>query len=216
VPLEPDDVTIAEVLKSAGYATGIVGKWGLGEPDSTGVPNRQGFDYWFGYLNQHHAHNYYPEYLWRNEKKMLLPNVEQDNVASKRVVYSADLFTEEAVAFLEQKRTEPFFLYLAQTLPHANNEAIKHGMEVPSDAPYTKEEWPQPEKNKAAMIATTISRFCPRTFKVAPQNSLRQSRQKPHLASTIMTRSCSIPLAPLASAMGKAEIQTAFATIPPA
>jgi arylsulfatase A-like enzyme len=152
VPLEPDDVTIAEMLKSAGYATGIVGKWGLGEPDSTGVPNRQGFDYWFGYLNQHHAHNYYPEYLWRNEEKVPLPNVVQDNVASKRVVYSADLFTQEAVAFLEQKRTEPFFLYLALTLPHANNEAGKLGMEVPGDEPYSHESWPQAQKNHAAMI----------------------------------------------------------------
>jgi arylsulfatase A-like enzyme len=152
VPLEPDDVTIAEVLKSAGYATGIVGKWGLGEPDSTGVPNRQGFDFWFGYLNQHHAHNYYPEYLWRNEERVLLSNVVENNVASKRVVYSADLFTDEAVAFLEQKRTEPFFLYLALTLPHANNEAGKQGMEIPSDEPYSQESWPQAQKNHAAMI----------------------------------------------------------------
>ena len=72
VPLEPDDVTVAEVLKSAGYATGIVGKWGLGEPDTTGIPTRQGFDEWFGYLNQHHAHNYYPDYLWKNERKVEL------------------------------------------------------------------------------------------------------------------------------------------------
>ena len=57
VPLRPEDVTIAEVLRKAGYATGIIGKWGLGEPDTTGIPNRQGFDDWFGYLNQRHAHN---------------------------------------------------------------------------------------------------------------------------------------------------------------
>jgi arylsulfatase A-like enzyme len=65
VPLRPSDVTVAELLKQAGYTTGIIGKWGLGEPDSTGIPNKQGFDYWFGYLNQRHAHNYYPKYFTR-------------------------------------------------------------------------------------------------------------------------------------------------------
>ena len=65
VPLRPSDVTVAELLKGAGYSTGIIGKWGLGEPETTGIPNKQGFDYWFGYLNQRHAHNYYPEYIRR-------------------------------------------------------------------------------------------------------------------------------------------------------
>ncbi len=152
VPLEPDDVTIAEVLKQAGYATAIIGKWGLGEPGTTGVPNRQGFDTWFGYLNQHHAHNYYPDHLWRNEEKVPLPNVVENNVATKRVVYSADLFADEALGYLDRQRDEPFFLYLAMTLPHANNEAGKQGMEVPSDEPYSHESWPQAQKNHAAMI----------------------------------------------------------------
>jgi arylsulfatase A-like enzyme len=152
VPLEPEDVTVAEVLKTAGYATGIVGKWGLGEPGTTGIPNRQGFDEWFGYLNQHHAHNYYPDYLWRNEQKVPLPNIVKNNVASKRVVYSADLFTREALAFLDRHQRERFFLYLPFTLPHANNEAGQQGMEVPSDAPYSDQPWPQPQRNHAAMI----------------------------------------------------------------
>ncbi len=152
VPLTESDVTVAEVLKQAGYATGIIGKWGLGEPDTTGVPNKQGFDYWFGYLNQHHAHNYYPDYLWRNQEKCPLPNVVENNVATKRVVYSADLFTREAMDFLDRHRQERFFLYLPFTLPHANNEAGKQDMEVPSDAPYTSQPWPQAQKNHAAMI----------------------------------------------------------------
>ena len=152
VPLEPRDVTVAEVLNSAGYATGIVGKWGLGEPDTSGVPTRQGFDYWFGYLNQRHAHNYYPEYLWRNEEKVMLDNVAPGGVATKRTTYSADLFGREALAFLDQHQSEPFFLYLPFTLPHANNEAGKHGMEVPNDKPYTDESWPEAQKNHAAMI----------------------------------------------------------------
>jgi arylsulfatase A-like enzyme len=152
VPLGPDDVTVAEILRSAGYATGIIGKWGLGEPETTGIPTRQGFDEWFGYLNQHHAHNYYPDYLWKNEQKVALPNVVQDNVASTRAAYSADLFTREALDFLDRHRLEPFFLYLPFTLPHANNEAGKQGMEIASDAPYSAEPWPQAQKNHAAMI----------------------------------------------------------------
>jgi arylsulfatase A-like enzyme len=153
MPLEPADVTVAELLKGAGYSTGIIGKWGLGEPNSTGVPNRQGFDYWFGYLNQKHAHNYYPDYLWRNEQRVpLAGNVVQGGVATQRAQYSHDLFVREALDFLARNKDQPFFLYLPFTIPHANNEAGKRGMEVPSDAPYSAEAWPQPQKNFAAMI----------------------------------------------------------------
>lgn len=153
VPLRDDDLTVAEVLKKAGYATGIIGKWGLGEPGTTGIPNRQGFDYWFGYLNQRRAHNYYPDYLWRNEEQVpLVGNVVEENVAVERAHYSHDLFTQEALDFITRNKDNPFFLYLPYTIPHANNQAGDHGMEVPSDAPYTQEAWPQPQKNFAAMV----------------------------------------------------------------
>jgi arylsulfatase A-like enzyme len=152
VPLEPDDVTIGKLLKSAGYETALVGKWGLGEPDSTGIPNRQGFDYFYGYLNQVHAHNYYPDYLWRNEDRVMLSNVVSGGVASKRVEYSPDLFRQEALKWLEGRGKNPFFLYLAVTIPHANNEAKQQGMEVPSDEPYSDRNWPPAQKNHAAMI----------------------------------------------------------------
>jgi len=162
VPLEPADVTVAEVLKPAGYATGLVGKWGLGEEATTGIPTRQGFDYFFGYLNQCHAHNYYPDFLWRNEAKVRLPNEVTPKgrgvaagfggVATKRVVYSHDLFAAEALQFVEQHKSEPFFLYLALTIPHANNEAGPEGMEVPDLGPYTDKDWPTPQKGHAAMI----------------------------------------------------------------
>ncbi|GMU23247.1 MAG: arylsulfatase [Phycisphaerae bacterium] len=141
VPLRPQDVTVAEVLKSAGYTTGIVGKWGLGEPDTTGIPNRQGFDFWFGYLNQAHAHSYYPDYLWRNQEKVIL----EGNQNGQRQQYSHDLMTREALSFVDRSKDRPFFLYLAYTIPHAK-------LEVPSDAPYSGESWPQPLKNFAAMI----------------------------------------------------------------
>ena len=157
VPLRPSDVTVAELLKQAGYTTGIIGKWGLGEPDSTGIPNRQGFDYWFGYLNQGHAHNYYPTYLWRNEEKVQLKNEVRDvnppgGVATKRVEYSHDLFALEALTFVEHNKDKPFFLYLAFTIPHANNEAGKEGMEVPDYGIYKDKDWPEAQKGHAAMI----------------------------------------------------------------
>jgi len=169
VPLRPEDTTVATLLKRAGYATGIIGKWGLGEAGSTGIPTKQGFDYWFGYLNQHHAHNYYPTFLWRNEEKVPLRNVvpkedaQGGGMASERHEYSHDLFAQEALAFVEKHKDKPFFLYLALTIPHANNEAGREGMEVPSDEPYTKEDWPQPQRSMAAMV-TRMDRDLGRLF----------------------------------------------------
>lgn len=157
VPLEPEDLTVAEVLKGAGYTTGLVGKWGLGNPDTTGIPNRQGFDYFYGFLDQGHAHTYYPEYLWRNEEQVALSNVESEyNVATTRNEYAHDLFTDEALAFVEREQANPFFLYLAYTIPHANNErgrVLGDGMEVPDYGPYADEDWPEPEKGRAAMVS---------------------------------------------------------------
>jgi arylsulfatase A-like enzyme len=153
VPLQKEDTTIAKLLKALGYICGLIGKWGLGEPGTPGIPNLQGFDYFFGYLNQGHAHNYYPDYLWRNEDKVTIPgNVVVKGVATKKVTYSHDLFTEEALQFIDKNKDKTFFLELAYTIPHANNEAKKEGMEVPSDEPYSREQWPQPQKNHAAMI----------------------------------------------------------------
>jgi arylsulfatase A-like enzyme len=144
VSLRAEDVTIAEVLKPAGYRTGVIGKWGLGEPETAGIPNSQGFDYWFGYLNQNLAHNYYPESLWRNTENVKIP----------KGTYSHDLFTQEALDFIRREQ-QPFFLYLAYTIPHANNELGRktgNGMEVPTDQPYSNESWPQQQKNYAAMV----------------------------------------------------------------
>lgn len=153
VPLDPGDVTVAEVVKAAGYATGIIGKWGLGRPGTTGIPNNQGFDVWFGYTDQYHAHNYYPDFLWRNRERVSIDgNVVKDNVASERKHYSQDLFLQEAISFLNTHKEKRFFLYLPFQIPHANNEAHDRGMEVPSDEPYSREPWPQAQKNHAAMI----------------------------------------------------------------
>jgi len=157
-PLLPEDVTVAEVLKGSGYRTALIGKWGLGEAETTGVPTRQGFDYFFGYLNQRHAHNYYPAFLWRNEEKVPLRNIVPDEDkegagnSTNRMDYSHDLFAEEALKFVEQNSKQTFFLYLALTIPHANNEAKTKGMEVPDLGEFASKDWPDQEKAKAAMI----------------------------------------------------------------
>ncbi|HEX5104899.1 MAG TPA: arylsulfatase [Pirellulaceae bacterium] len=157
--LRDQDVTIAELLKRAGYATALCGKWGLGEENSIGEPTKQGFDYFFGYLNQHHAHNYYPAYLFQNEKRYPLKNVVPgggdfgSGVATRKVEYSADLIAAEALKWVEEHKDRPFFLYFAATIPHANNEAGKEGMEVPDLGQYADKDWPPQQKAHAAMIS---------------------------------------------------------------
>ncbi len=156
--LRPEDVTVAEILKQAGYATGHFGKWGLGHEGSTGVPTRQGFDEFFGYLDQHHAHNYYPSFLVRNEQRVALKNVVPgqgefgQGVASEKVEYSHDLIAAAALSFVDSHKDRPFFLYLPLTTPHANNEARAKGMEVPDYGSYANQDWPEAQKGHAAMI----------------------------------------------------------------
>jgi len=134
-PMPADTFTVAHLMKKAGYATGIFGKWGLGKPDSASVPNKMGFDYFYGYNCQRKAHEYYPEYLWRNDEKVML------NGKS----YSHDLIAEEALGFLKKHRAEPFFLYVPFTIPHSK-------LQVPDLGIYKNEDWPENEKTLAAMI----------------------------------------------------------------
>jgi arylsulfatase A-like enzyme len=162
IDLRPQDVTVAEVLKAGGYRTALIGKWGLGKEGGEGVPTKQGFDSFYGYLNNMHAHNYYPAYLIRNEGREPLKNVvpgvgkNGEGVATERAQYSHDLFAEEALKFLQQNKDaakgEPFFLFLCFTIPHANNEAKNKGMEVPELGEYASKDWPEPNKGHAAMI----------------------------------------------------------------
>ena len=139
LPLPDTTVTVAEMLNQAGYHTAVIGKWGLGGPGSVGGPNNQGFDYSFCYLDQRNAHEYYPPYLWENEQKVILDNQPDPNE------YSHDLFTIKALDFMENQGDEPFYLYLAYTIPHGKYQ-------VPDDAPYSDQEWTQHQKNYAAMI----------------------------------------------------------------
>lgn len=157
VPLQPEDVTVAEVLKGAGYDTALIGKWGLGNEDTTGTPNKQGFDYFFGYLDQTHAHNHYPTFLWRNEERVSIAGNDEikRGVCGTCTTYAQDLLTEEALTYINAPRESPYFLYLSYIVPHTNNERGAfdgNGMEIPSHAPYESEDWPAPQKGHAAMI----------------------------------------------------------------
>jgi arylsulfatase A len=110
VPLRLEDVTLAEVLRDAGYRTAVIGKWGLGQPGSTGQPDRQGFGHAFGFLDHRHAHRQFTDHLWRNGER-IGTDVDRD--------YVNDLFTREAAAFVERDDPRPFFVYLNYTVPHA-------------------------------------------------------------------------------------------------
>jgi len=158
--LRQEDLTIAKILQKLGYATAAIGKWGLGDMGAAapGLPWRQGFDYFFGYLNQTHAHNYYPTFLWENDQKVRLRNVVPDErpngagVATVRLDYSPDIIAERAISFIRDHKQGPFFLYYAPTIPHANNEAKGAGLEVPDLGPYKDMDWPTAQKAHAAMI----------------------------------------------------------------
>lgn len=171
--LHDDEETLAKLMKRAGYVTGGIGKWGIGHPPPANDPEMKGFDYFYGYVNMWHAHNFYPEFMYRNGVKVPLQNKTQlvdgknpwahmpegTGVAEVRKEYAHDLFDAEAVNFIEQNKDTSFFLYLALNVPHANNEGVPDGMEVPSYGPYADKDWPVQEKGFAAMMAnidTTI------------------------------------------------------------
>lgn len=162
-----DDLTVAKVLQTSGYRTALLGKWGLAEEGSPGVPQKVGFDEFLGYLNNLEAHNYYPSYVWRFDPPRpgnggfdgRMPLME--NGGGRKNVYVPDLCTKAALNFIQINKPEafnrhrPFFLFLSYTIPHANNEEGRrtgNGMEVPSDADYAGEAWKAAEKGKAAMI----------------------------------------------------------------
>ena len=164
LPLPDSSLTIAEYLQAAGYFTGMVGKWGLGEPGTSGDPGDQGWDYYFGYTDQVLAHNYYPEYLWRNGEKIFLENQVQyldstmwhdglGSYSTKQIDYSHDLFIDDALNFIETNKDRSFFLYLPLTIPHDNGEQVDSlRFEVPDQGPYADETWERRDRDYAAMI----------------------------------------------------------------
>ena len=122
-PIRATDVTIAELLKKQGYVTGAMGKWGLGMFDTSGSPLKHGFDYFFGYNCQAHAHSHFPTHIYRNETRIDL----KDNDGKTGKSYTQDLFETEAIEFIEKNKAKPFFLYLPFTVPHV-------AVQVPEDS----------------------------------------------------------------------------------
>lgn len=146
--LRDDDITLAEVLQEAGYRCGGIGKWSLGDAGTEGRATAQGFDSWFGYLNQDHAHYYYPEYLDDDEDRLELTG----NTTS-REHYSHDLLTEHALDFIRDSQDAPFFFYGAYALPHFSaKDEDPDGFTVPTTAPYTDRDWDETSKKYAAMV----------------------------------------------------------------
>lgn len=170
MPLPEGTITTAHILKEKGYKTALIGKWGLGMHNTTGNPNAQGFDYFYGYLCQKQAHNYYPTHLWENGKWDTLKNhpilvhrkVDQANITDKEYdyykgkVYAPDKLTEKALQFIDQNIKTPFYLYLAYPLPHLS-------LQVPDKAlvPYLGkfDEKPYPGNAGYAMHKTPLSAY---------------------------------------------------------
>jgi arylsulfatase A len=137
MPLAAAEFTVAELLKQKGYATALIGKWGLGMNATVGSPNQQGFDYYYGYLDQKQAHNFYPTHLWENEKWDTLNqsfiNVHKKLDSAKATDadfeyfkgkdYAPALMTQRALQFIDKNKSNPFFLYLPYTIPHASLQA---------------------------------------------------------------------------------------------
>ncbi|MEX1040306.1 MAG: arylsulfatase [Pirellulaceae bacterium] len=163
------DVTVASRLKEAGYTTGGVGKWAMGNPGTGGEPIHHGFDFWYGYLDQSEAHNFYPTHLYRcadgevNQEELPGNVLLDDPKARGRVAkpehrdtYSHDLLTEEALGFIRDNHEKPFALHVHWTIPHTNNEGgrvLGDGMEVPDYGQYKDQDWPNTEKGFAAMVS---------------------------------------------------------------
>ena len=176
-PISKNTITIAEVLKSAGYVTGMVGKWGLGAPNTEGTPNKQGFDFFYGYNCQRQAHTLFPMHLWRNEERDLLnnknipphanlkegsnPNDESSYVNFHLNDYAPELMHNEALNFIDDNKDSPFFLYYASPLPHVPLQAPKkwinyYKRKFGDEKPYTgKSYFPShaPRATYAAMIS---------------------------------------------------------------
>ena len=143
--LRPEESTVASLLKTQGYATGGFGKWGCGGRGSTGVPEKHGFDVFFGYYDQQHAHSYYPPYLVRNSQEVPLDG----NYGTRGETYSHYVIHEAAMRFIRENKDRAFFAYLPYTPPHGN-------FDIPDDDPawqlYKDQPWPESARRYAAMV----------------------------------------------------------------
>lgn len=178
-PITAGAVTLAEVLKARGYATGGIGKWGLGPPGSEGDPNKQGFDLFFGYNCQRMAHNYYPTYLWENDKRVSLNNPDfsspqkfpadadpNDPAAYKRYQgndYAPDLMVTRGLEFIRANRARPFFLYVALPIPHmalqVPEDSLKEYEGAFPETPYLGDKGYLPHRTPRAAYAAMVTRL---------------------------------------------------------
>lgn len=143
IALRDEDVTVAEVLKRSGYATGGYGKWGLGDVGTAGVPEKQGFDEFFGYYHQVHAHDYWTEYLWRNSRK-----VPMTGGPGSMERYTHNRIFEQTLNFIRKNKDRPFFCYAPWTPPHGKYQIPES---EPAWAMYKDKDWPKNAKVTAAM-----------------------------------------------------------------
>jgi arylsulfatase A-like enzyme len=150
--------TLAEIARRAGYATGAVGKWGLGGTGTDGHPNRRGFDFFYGYLDAHEAHNYWPDHLYENESRVALRNVatrfakQEATLTEEPVDYAPDLLLARAEAFVRDNQHRPFLLYFAPNLVHANSEFETIMGDGGLYNRYNARDWPDAQKAHASMI----------------------------------------------------------------
>ncbi len=142
LPLPASTVTVAQILKTAGYATAVMGKWGMGMFDTSGSPLKKGFDHQFGYNCQRHAHSYFPEFLYNDGKRFDLPGNTGKGVGP---VYAQSLIQNDVLNWVRAKKDQPFFLFYAITLPHGNHEIDDLGI-------YADKPWPAQQKAYAAQV----------------------------------------------------------------
>jgi arylsulfatase len=158
-PLKAGTVTVAGILKDAGYRTGAFGKWGLGRVGTTGEPNKQGFDHFFGYNCQRQAHTYYPNHLWRDGKVEWI----EANKEGKEGAYSHDLIANEALKFVKANKDRPFFLYVPFTIPHVAlqvpEDSLAEYKDKWPDPPYTGDKGYFPHPNPRACYAAMVTRM---------------------------------------------------------
>lgn len=177
MPLPPETYTLGRMLKQQGYATACVGKWGLGMTQSAGHPNRQGFDYFFGYLDQKQAHTYYPTHLWENENRYALENEWTDVHAHRGTKdwsgdfdryqqgdHATDHITSKALSFLDRSKGSPFFLYYATPVPHVSLQPRQEFLEryikeFGEEAPYLGSKGYTPHKYPRAAYAAMVSQM---------------------------------------------------------
>ena len=169
IPLLDEDVTVGEVMKSAGYTTGCFGKWGLGDAHSSGMATRQGFDTFFGYYDQVHAHSYYPAYLWNNDRKYYLPgNSGRDSdglTGDIRGQYTHDEIQTKILDFIQDHRDRPFFCYVPYTIPHTEllvpeNSLSEYAGKFSEPNPYvTESKHYQDQRQPRAAYAAMITRL---------------------------------------------------------